>query len=383
MESNVAHCWILDLVQRTRASSTLINRLGKKPSKTETKQIEMMLHVTTKKIKIYDVEISDLQEQFSLRAEVSEIEKSTLLTVTNPNFQEMCQNFKHLKGVKMNDTDLKNQLPVHLIIGASELAKIKTSVAPKIGKMGEPVAELTKFGWTIISPGQDEMDVNRLYLTHCSALDYEDLCKLDVLGLEERENITENFDPVFEKFKKQLTRSPEGWYETNLLWKSDEMIGSNKNGSLGRLNNLIKKLKKDPELFQKYDEIIQNQIQDGIAEKVTADPVGKTFYLPHRPVVRENAETTKIRPVCDASAKENGSKSLNEILETGPPLQNLLWDILIRCRVSPVMLCCDIKQAFLQIRIREEDRDSMRFHWIEEKDPTKIQRKKNFPKNKK
>ena len=123
MESNVAHCWILDLVQRTRASSTLINRLGKKPSKTETKQIEMMLHVTTKKIKIFDVEISDLQEQFSLRAEVSEIEKSTLLTVTNPNFQEICQNFKHLKGIKMNDTDLKKSVacsPNHWSVGISK-----------------------------------------------------------------------------------------------------------------------------------------------------------------------------------------------------------------------------------------------------------------------
>ena len=63
---------------------------------------------------------------------------------------------------------------------------------------------------------------------------------------------------------------------------------------------------------------------------------------------------------------------MNEILEIGPPLQNLLWDILLRCRIRPVMLCGDMKQAFLQIRVREEDRDSLRFFWVENKDPKQV-----------
>ena len=49
-------------------------------------------------------------------------------------------------------------------------------------------------------------------------------------------------------------------------------------------------------------------------------------------MIRESAETTKIRIVYDASAKPNkDSVSLNECLETGPPLQNSLWDILSCC----------------------------------------------------
>ena len=46
---------------------------------------------------------------------------------------------------------------------------------------------------------------------------------------------------------------------------------------------------------------------------------GKEFYLPHRPVIQEPAETIKIRIVYDASAKPNkDSVSLNECLKTGP-----------------------------------------------------------------
>ena len=58
---------------------------------------------------------------------------------------------------------------------------------------------------------------------------------------------------------------------------------------------------------------------------------GYIEYKYHRPVIRESAETIKIRIVYDASAKAcQTSTNLNECLETGPPLQNQLWDILMR-----------------------------------------------------
>ena len=79
-------------------------------------------------------------------------------------------------------------------------------------------------------------------------------------------------------------------------------------------------------------------------------------------MVKENAETTKIRIVYDASAKPEGSPSLNECLETGPPLQNLPRKILVRIIMRPVVITGDMKQAFLQICIKEEERDALRFH---------------------
>ena len=56
----------------------------------------------------------------------------------------------------MDDEDVKQELqelPVHVILGASEYAKLKTRSVPRVGKPGEPIAELTYFGWTIMSPG--------------------------------------------------------------------------------------------------------------------------------------------------------------------------------------------------------------------------------------
>ena len=93
-------------------------------------------------------------------------------------------------------------------------------------------------------------------------------------------------------------------------------------------------------------------------------PTGREFYIPHKAVIQENAETTKLRIVYDASAREEvGQPSLNDCLHPGLPLQNLLWSVLIRARLHPVLLTGDLQKAFLQVWIKEAVRDALRFHW--------------------
>ena len=102
-------------------------------------------------------------------------------------------------------------------------------------------------------------------------------------------------------------------------------------------------------------------------ERAENEATNKEFYIPHKPVVRESAETTKMRIVYDASARANPKvPSLNDCLETGPPLQNLLWNVLVRNQFHAVAIAGDLKQAFLQVRIREHERDALRFHWLKD-----------------
>ena len=76
----------------------------------------------------------------------------------------------------------------------------------------------------------------------------------------------------------------------------------------------------------------------------------------------------------DASARENSrSFSLNDCLEMGPALQNLLWSVLIRTRFKLIPLCGDLQKAFLQIRIKADDRDALRIYWIKERDPNQME----------
>ena len=347
------------------ASSTLLNCLHLRPIRQQFKRIEMMFGTSNKAIDIYGLQIRSVDGKFTLEAEVNKVDRKELLTLENPKCAEIVAQFSHLKGVTTNDNDEKAMLPVHLILGTNEYAKIKTGARPRVGRSGEPVAEYTKFGWTILSPGT-ELDLSNMLLTQTSAIDYEELCKLDVLGL--KDNPSGDQETVYEEFKEQLTRSSEGWYETNLPWKGNHPpLPNNHTGSLKRLKNLVRKLEIQGEL-ERYNDIIQTQLSQGIVEH--ADEVvkdGKEFYIPHKAVVRENAESTKIRIVYDASARANASvPSLNECLEIGPPLQNQLWNVLVRNRFYPVAIAGDLKQAFLQIRVRREDRDALRFHWIKD-----------------
>ena len=55
--------------------------------------------------------------------------------------------------------------------------------------------------------------------------------------------------------------------------------------------------------------------------------------------------------------------TINDCLHPGPPLQNQLWDVLVKSRTYPILLTADLKKAFLQVRIAVEERDSLRFHW--------------------
>ena len=212
-----------------------------------------------------------------------------------------------------------------------------------------------------MSPG-NEFDRRTMLLTQTSQLDYEQLCRLDVLGLEDSSEHDQKI--VHSEFKEQLRRSPEGWYETGLPWRSNHpVLPSNKTGSLHRLNGLTKKLQRDG-LTEQYDNIIREQVEAEIVERAPDMPVNKEFYIPHKCVVKEKSETTKLRIVYDASARATpDSPSLNECLHSGPSLQNKLWDVLVQQRAFPVMVSADIRQAFLQIRVRENERDALRFHW--------------------
>ena len=80
-----------------------------------------------------------------------------------------------------------------------------------------------------------------------------------------------------------------------------------------------------------------------------------------------------MRIVYDTSFRANEpSPSLSDCLETGPPLQNKLWKVLVRGRFHPVALVGDIRKAFLQVGIRADDRDALRFHCLHYKDLLRV-----------
>ena len=224
------------------------------------------------------------------------------MEIDNPRYEELLSKYNHLKGVKIDDLDDKPHLPIHVVLGVNEYANIKTTAAPQVGKPGQPIAERTRLGWVLMSPGREDV-TSPLLLTRSVSTDYEQLCSLDVLGLADKpEN---NQGTVYQEFKEQLQRNEAGWYETKLPWKANHPeLPTNEAGSRRRLQQLVKRLERDGN-YEDYDSIIQEQLQSGVIERAPTEPKGKEYYIPHKGVSKKDAESTKLRVVYDASAREN------------------------------------------------------------------------------
>ena len=81
-------------------------------------------------------------------------------------------------------------------------------------------------------------------------------------------------------------------------------------------------------------------------------------------MIREEKQTTKLRIVYDASAKFTGS-SLNDCL-----CRTCIWPKhnghFVAVPPTEGSISCRLEKTFLMITVDEEDRDVLRFLWIED-----------------
>ena len=63
------------------------------------KTIEMMLHTTTKKVEIFEIQSQDVASNFNFTTEVGKVEKDFLINISNLQYEVMINQFLHLKGI--------------------------------------------------------------------------------------------------------------------------------------------------------------------------------------------------------------------------------------------------------------------------------------------
>ena len=103
----------------------------------------MLMHRTVEKLEVYQANIGNLEGTLELCTEVTKVDKNVLMTIPNPQYKKLIAKYAHLKDVNMGDHDPKEELPIHVVLGANEFSKIKMKKVPRVGLVGEPVAELT------------------------------------------------------------------------------------------------------------------------------------------------------------------------------------------------------------------------------------------------
>ena len=127
------------------------------------------------------------------------------------------------------------------------------------------------------------------------------------------------------------------------------------------------------------DKIINEQKNLIIVENVTDYEVDATHYLPHRPVIREDTETTKTRIVFNAGCKSRVEGPFLNIFESGPSLTPLLADVLLRFCSFNYVLVAHIEKTFNQISLNPNHRNLVRFLWFKNIENLDFERFENNP----
>ena len=286
------------------------------------------------------------------------------------------KNYDYLKDLSLSDdyNDTTDKL-VDLLIGLDYYFNFVTGKVRR-GPPSCPVAVDSILGWILCGPTGTRKTKRQENVNFISSVTMrietktiernlkEELSKFwetENVGIGETKSVYNNFESTI--------RFDGSRYVTSLPFKPHhQFLPDNYSIAKYRLYNLKKQLDNNPDLKIEYDNIFRNYLNEGIIEKVNDESAipGCVHYLPHRAVIRNDKETTKVRVVFDASAKLPKSPSLNECLYAGPCLLSLVYDILLRFRLQKIVLISDIKQAFLNVGIREEDCDYIRFLWFKD-----------------
>ncbi|GFX10965.1 integrase catalytic domain-containing protein [Trichonephila clavipes] len=278
-----------------------------------------------------------------------------------------------LKNRKINLSDSGHKLggKIEILLGADVAGKLLTGTMFYL-KSG-PVAIKTKLGWTLMGKTyRNETKFDKNHFMNVTSMFVNDMCisdlwKLDSLGITdpvETKTKLEIQKEILNHFQKTISVDISGRYEVALPWVLDnKLLSSNRKLAENRLESTKRKLIATGK-FEEYQDVLDLWLSGKIIEEVNDDKENFVHYLPHRPVIKENS-TSKIRPVFDVSARTKGSPSLNDCLEKGPNFIVVIPTILNRFRKYKIGVISDIEKAFLQIGVREQDRDFLRFMWYD------------------
>ena len=373
--------------QKTFISAKAVDRLALKPLREECLGIKTFgqSEPEIKKRSVYELSLEPLRnDDRNVRVEAFLVDD--ICTISNIHVEEVKRNYKHLRDIYFSDVSkAEDLLEIDILVGSNYLWCFQDGKFIR-GGQEEPVAIKTSLGWVLSGPVKGKHFNSNSESCVALAIDPSPLSSHELLNLNKsvhklwdldtlgiRNNDADN--DVHQRVIDGVTFNGQR-YSVGLPWKAGHgPIPSNYNSSLVRLKSQISKLRATPDVLEQYNAIIMEQLDSGIIELVPEeDTATKVSYLPHQPVVREQAETTKVRVVYDASCKDRATKiSLNDCLHVGPALNPLMFDILVRFRENPVVLISDIEKAFLNIEVHDEDRDCLRFLWVRDIDATNLE----------
>ncbi|XP_060795476.1 uncharacterized protein LOC132898102 [Neoarius graeffei] len=150
-----------------------------------------------------------------------------------------------------------------------------------------------------------------------------------------------------------------------------QCLPNNREHVLKRFESLQRQFKRRPEMQEQFVAFMEKIISNGHAEVAPGlKEDEECWFLPSFGVYHPQ-KPNQIRVVFDSSAQYSGV-SLNDVLLTGPDLNNSLLGILLHFRKEGVAILADIQQMFHCFLVHEDHRNFLHFLWHEDNDLSKV-----------
>ena len=262
--------------------------------------------------------------------------------------------------------------PVDFLIGITDLFKVCTGSLVRLSTQFCLMGTI----WGYIPTGnpltvvKDNSDCHATVSTETLSKQVEmtwQMENLDLLLNKSDKPMTMDEQFAIEQLKNSVEYDAKNKrYTVGLIFKpGPRNIQNNYSTALARLNGLMRKLKKQPQVLDAYlkefRELLDRNVYQEISDENAEHPSREIYYLPHREVYDENKSGHKCRFVVDASSPcKSTGKSLNDALLPGPPLISSIVNMHLRLRQKPIVLIGDISRMFHQVLVREKDKDYLR-----------------------
>ena len=173
--------------------------------------------------------------------------------------KDLKSKYDHLRGLYIPESK-DGKYEVQMLIGDPTFTEIRTGECKK-GLGGQPIADETLFGWAVHGE-RGEMNINDF--TQTTSSEYEQLYRLDVLGVEDRREFDQ--EEVKKEFIENIEQREDGRYKIKIPW-IEERVPQNTNESQSRLRpNWIQDKEKWPKTEENPEtdiECIQEELKKG------------------------------------------------------------------------------------------------------------------------
>lgn len=286
-----------------------------------------------------------------------------------PSFTLKRNIFKIPRSIKLADPQFHTSADVDILI-VVELFWQVLCVRQIKPSPEHPILQKTRLGWILAGRlGASECATQNIHALQAAVSNTQLRDQLQQFWQVEEVENPRNYTYTTEEascerqFLEGTSQDSEGRFSVKLPFKDGmlDKLGNSKDIATKHMLALERRFKREPELKIQYAAFLHEYRKLGHMVQVdtTRDDEVQACYLPHHSVFKGN----KIRVVFDASSKNNNGVSLNDMLMTGPVVQQDLTTILMRFRMFSYAFSADIIQMYRQIRVDSSQIRYQRILW--------------------